>query len=659
MASDKKGGLIAAPYLKTIGTQGGTLYVFPSVSQDLTKTFVSNDYEFKFSHFACLNLPDFVSGSYSEDSDSDPDNDLAKGLYIETLYNLNNQTSSVTWTSDGLGRAIAENLQNYVMNFETAILNGMGDNDDYDNDVLTTVSEKVFFNWLRKIGGIQFDESGLIEKYNDYKERTVQYLGSIDVMNTVEVGADVFEELYIHIPSTVGASTKVYFRKGELTDDKNYLDKNYPISGTVDGVNKFDAENELIGKKNATYPTEYIPDGGRALSVKPLYDIDGSNIYVGDEGHTIDFRDSSYAGGDGISTMNGDSLDDFEFNAILIYYDLTKKTSTPGVYQTATNLYGILFLDNADVSGGRYRFQRYPKIKETVYGNGNSYALKVDFKVDTIPDSTYNRIPFEYNDANSVTSMVLYTKAIEQLQKCIDFFYTQKNDMVKLSDRIATLENLLMGIDTITSLKEDINRLYDMYDGALGVDNETLLGLIHENTKRLDTIMNGGKNLKLQYDTDVLQPGAGIGMVKTPNKVIISSEQKYSINTVIDGNSSNETEITPSNPLSTIAPSKICNLNLRPGENFAVIYLNDEGNSETDLKINIDDSDCNWVVGQSMKIYFSCDNGSLVFENGDSRGIVVKPTKTTMLSILGDEYRGNNLIEIVCVAENKFVYLIK
>ena len=65
MASDKKGGLIAAPYLKTIGTQGGTLYVFPSVSQDLTKTFVSNDYEFKFSHFACLNLPDFVSGSYS------------------------------------------------------------------------------------------------------------------------------------------------------------------------------------------------------------------------------------------------------------------------------------------------------------------------------------------------------------------------------------------------------------------------------------------------------------------------------------------------------------------------------------------------------------------------------------------------------------------
>ena len=64
-----------------------------------------------------------------------------------------------------------------------------------------------------------------------------------------------------------------------------------------------------------------------------------------------------------------------------------------------------------------------------------------------------------------------------------------------------------MGIDSVNAIKEDINRLYDLCDGNAIIDTSTILGLIDKNTKRLDTIMNGGKDLKLQFDTDVLQPG--------------------------------------------------------------------------------------------------------------------------------------------------------
>ena len=74
---------MVTPYLKPFNKEGGTLYVFPSVSKDLTRTFVSNDYEFKFSHFACLNIPDIYTGVFSEDSDSDTFNE--KGFYIESL----------------------------------------------------------------------------------------------------------------------------------------------------------------------------------------------------------------------------------------------------------------------------------------------------------------------------------------------------------------------------------------------------------------------------------------------------------------------------------------------------------------------------------------------------------------------------------------------
>ena len=256
--------------------------------------------------------------------------------------------------------------------------------------------------------------------------------------------------------------------------------------------------------------------------------------------------------------------------------------------------------------------------------------------------------------------MTMYTHALEQLQRCIDFFYEQKNDIVKLSNRISTLENLVMGIEAVSSLQNEIKKLYDLYDGNAAVDTSTLLGLIDANTKRLDNILNGGKDLKLQYDVDVIQPGVGIGIQKSLNKVVISSEQKYSINTVFDGNFDNETEISSNHPVSTASPSKYCSMNLKPGENFAVIYMLDEGKSETSLYINIDDSEYNWEVGQSMKIYFVCENGgAFEFEDPITTGVEIRPKDNVVLSIPGAEFEGNDFVEVVCIAENKFIYLIK
>lgn len=659
--------MISTPYLKGFNLDGGTLYVFPSVSRDLTKTFVSNDYEFKFSHFACLNIPNVYAGKYSSGlANNKPTNASVDDCYFATDENKVYRYTSEGWMEDNtnnrnglylsslapsgwevtngqLSKAITENLQNYVMNFETAILNGDGDNDAYDNDILTTVSEKVFFNWLQKVGAIKFDDNDGIEDYSSYSDRTVQYIGNIDIMNTVEVDDDAFEELYIHIPSTVGASTKIYFRKGELTDNKNYLNKNYTLGGN----------GETLVGRGADDVNPYDP----TISVEPFVENDnGVNIYKGDVGHTIDFRDSSYL--DGINDMNSKSLEDFEFNAVLIYYDLYQKTSQQNVRRIATNLYGVLFLDNVQTESGVNYMQRYLKKKETVYGSGNSYVLKVDLKIKTIGDmnvTEYVRLV----DPTDTSGFALYNKALTQLQNCVDFFYTQKKDIIDLSSRVATLENLLIGIESIESLKKDIKKLYDLYDGNMGVDTATLLGLIDSNSKKLNTIMNGGKDLKLQYDTDVLQPGHGIGMVKTMNKVVISSEDKYAINTVIDGRYDNDVEINESHPITTTDAIKICDIKLRPGENFAVIYINDEGNSETDLNINIDDSEYNWEVGQSLKIYFVCEEGSLVFADDNLNGVIIKPTTNTTLSVPGYKIEGNDLIEVVCIGDDKFIYLIK
>ena len=635
--------MAVTPFLKRLSNAGGTLYTFPSVSQDLTKTFVSNDYEFRFSHFACLNLPDIMSGKF--------DDTMSKGLYLETLYN-----KTINPTSDGIAKVITEEFQNYIMNFETAILNWMGDNDGYDNDIMTTVSEKVFFNWLQKVGGIKFD--GNIESYEDIHDRTVQYIGNIDVMNTVEINGDTFEEIYLHIPSTVGASTSVYFRDGDLTDNSNYLDKDY----------KIDEDEFIIGRKNSESPYFY---GNDRIDNKAIFDTDkGENVYKGDSGHTIDFRDSSYSNGSGISSMNGESSEDFEFNAVLIYYDFIKKTENPNIKKSATNLYGILFLDNvtdlSDIkSAGPKKLgyiQRYPKKKETIYGNGNSFALKVDLKIDTIPDTTVDTIG--YVDPNSAISMTLYENALTQMQKCVDFFYTQKNEIVELKKRIDELESMTLGIDSVTDLKGEIDRLYNLYDGMNTVDTQTILNLIEVNSKKLNSIINGERNIKLQFDADGIQPGIGIKIDKNKNenKIVINATQKYSINTVYT-DSKYSGIINDENPFNTAdEDSKYMYIPLMHGINFAVINYNDKGPCSKNVEIEVGVNEIEWEVGQSMKLYFvsSGDDASSMdkfeFDNGFSLTIKIGDFN---IIIPNDKMNGHDMIDVICIGENKFIYTIK
>jgi hypothetical protein len=120
------------PILKDPKKHGGTLYTFPSASRDMTRAISNSEYEFAFSHFACLNLPDFRHGNFK-------DGDI-KGIYLDNLRpksidSLNNLNESLKW-----------HMQSYVMNCEVAILNGFSlDSGKYDNEVLKTPSERIFF----------------------------------------------------------------------------------------------------------------------------------------------------------------------------------------------------------------------------------------------------------------------------------------------------------------------------------------------------------------------------------------------------------------------------------------------------------------------------------------------------------------------------------
>jgi hypothetical protein len=480
------------PILKDPKKHGGTLYTFPSASRDLTRAFSNSEYEFAFSHFACLNLPDFRYGKFQ-------DGDL-KGIYLNNIHpysieSINNLNESLKW-----------HMQSYVMNNEVAILNGFSlDSGKYDSEILRNPSERIFFKWLHKVGAIKFtgnsetlvgygddaennyitliDESELSSqnKSNVYRignklyswkggewrsrvlvSKTVQYIGTIDMVNNVNIDCDSFNEIYLNIPSGVGGSTKVVFdnvfdvnyEDGEIIDvDKdNYSDDADFIIGRNPETSNMTSDKTLAAIYDSTF--DYSDDSDSDYYLGHYSD----HYYKIDSGYCIDFNDSKYPGGT-IEAMNLNSEEDFEFNCILIYYRIRK-----GSGDWYTNLYGVLFLEEVVTSDYNINsndederagyIQRYPKFKK-----GNSWGLKLDLKIDAQPDSQMELRDRGYDDPNGGAGMQMFTEALMQLNDCAKLFYDVKKENTDIEERLYTLENIVSGVDTMYELRDNINIL--------------------------------------------------------------------------------------------------------------------------------------------------------------------------------------------------------
>ena len=487
------------PILKDPKAHGGTLYTFPSASRDLTRAFTNSEYEFAFSHFACLNLPDFRYGSFK-------DNDI-KGIYLDDLYE-----DCIKSSEKNLNKALKWHLQSYVMNYEVAILNGFSlDEGRYDNEVLRTPSERIFFNWLQKVGAIKFkgnsetldgygdddtltDESQLSARSRVLVSKTVQYIGTIDMINNVNIDYDSFNEIYLNIPAGVGGSTNVYF--------DNIFDKNYEKGEIID------IDNDDYGKDKVDYIIGRDPEElglTDDVTLKAIYDTQSEHSYKIDSGYCINFNDNDGKYNGSIEGMNLNSEEDFEFNCVLIYYKIKRYG------EWFTNLYGVLFLEevstsdyntneNEDDERAGY-IQRYPKFKK-----GNSWGLKLDLKIDAQPDSQLELRDKDYTDPNEDIGMQMFTEALMQLNDCTKIFYEVKKENTDIEERLYKLENIVSGIDSVNELRDEVGILrsrveqlkpsIDLLDGRME-DAENRLAKLEINLGRLiEDTKNRYKELK-------------------------------------------------------------------------------------------------------------------------------------------------------------------
>jgi len=570
---------MATPLVRTVQEQGGTMYAFASAARDLTRAQGDPDLKFEFSHYALMDLPEITASVNGLNTiEFDRLQDVAGGSYVPSIDD---------------NRSWAETLQNYALNLEELIRN----DDDFDPQIYKSDAEKIFFKYLQSVGALRTrtatssEATSTVGRYaeednasgtgNDY-ERLIKYVGTIDVINDKNYAANTYQEIFINVPSSVGYTPVVLF------EDDTYNTTSLAIT----------AGNNIEGRSNH-------PETG--FSIQSL--VDGGGQYNINTNNTpalgIDFNEQSYYAVNVNSSIN--TLHDysqrggnFKFNAVLVYYDVYSQTN-PG--NRATNLYGVLLLDNFKDGGIRELIKYKPN---SITGlNGNAYSLKLNIKYNTSLDNV--GVENNINDFTTF-SMDLFFDTTSVLENAAKLLMQANNRYDDIANRLDVMENMVLSSEDADTMKAEINSLQTQVENAAlnYADEASLLDMITDINRRLNSIINGTIPTEVQYNTNVIFDGKGTKVDKSvPGKIKVNNDVTgYKLLTQFNWDLTNQTagqKITEFDP--TSANINGVYVRLKSFENMIRMSLS-AGTANNDVNIYIDDSSESWEEGQVLKLVF-------------------------------------------------------
>jgi len=139
---------MATPLYKFLKEKSTSFYAFPGSANDISAAYQNQNYTMYFSNFALLNFP---KQNLTTGTNSNP-----------IVFDFNNafvQESSYGQQATTYSDQIIESLRNYVANEEETIRGSMLNNTDYfyDNTILHTTSERIFWKWCKSLNLIDFE----------------------------------------------------------------------------------------------------------------------------------------------------------------------------------------------------------------------------------------------------------------------------------------------------------------------------------------------------------------------------------------------------------------------------------------------------------------------------------------------------------------------
>ena len=658
--------MAVAPLIKPIQTQKGMFYSFQSAIEDLSLTFNNNTNKFKFSKFALLRIPEIGIPTTMETDNkvqfiAQGETPIINNLSVNENINLAQSFQNYALNFESLLISQSSYNREKKLNVSERVfwkwLKELGAvrwrdaNTSEVNQSLAVGEKRWAEDWY--------------DPTNSTYDRVVKYIGEIDVVNSVRSKDNSYSELYIHVPTNVGTTPTVLFKSkpdenygpgmvivntpgdpldAEYLNGRHYTDT-HPFSGMgLEAFYDLDANsvttyisntlsttpsttgfwwgassvnNSYYTDQAAYFGTPYntVSSTPKTQRIKKTYTA-GLNTRTVEylrsthDGMTIDFDLTDYLIASQNTTIKSfsqlnDSVgnEDFEFNAILVYYDVydPAPNAVAGTEPVSvSNLYGVYFLNKVVQSGSEFIIPMITKNKPDTINktNGNSFAFKVNLKFDTsIEDVSVEKSINDYN----TFSLNLFTDVLTEIRQL----------QTKFNDKLAALENLRVDVDTakdallnstaMSSLAKRIAVLETTVSAssAAFAESTAIMDLIQSTNDRIDEILTGSTSLQISYNMDAFKPGYGISLGKIiPGQITIGSNvQGYSnINEVDFGvNSLGEKTISLG-----ISSTQIRHLKLNGSSSPIPLNLSQN------LTNYIDDSVNTWKKGQLLRVV--CDS---------------------------------------------------
>ena len=719
------------PFIRPLQVQGGTFYSFSSSGEDLSFTFNNSINKFRFSKFALLNIPNI-----KDSSEVSQNNTIKLNAPDSAFIDWATATEKIITTDGNVN--FSQSFESYCLNLESTITG----TDLYDSTLKQNVSERVFFKWLKEIGAMRYRpatssevssslDQNTVTIVNDLPvtqkrfvegdaplgttgsygiqpgtyNRVVQYIGSLDIVNTVKNSTNTYSEVYVYVPTNDGNTPTVLFKN---VVDKNYypdyqwtnypnnpLNEDYLFGRNYDEINPSGLttlaifDDQALGVPTCSYfytgvsgatasGNWYTPRDTSATYFSDVILTDSSNdiLYKTYEGNSlsyirsrldsigIDFDPNSYqgiVGNPSITTLeefnSTPDANDFEFNCVLVYYDVYDPANPT---DSATNLFGVLFLDNVDDSTGEAFIPRLKKFRPNPVTklNGNSYGFKINLKFDT--DIEQNGVEQAINDY-SPFSLSMFMDAMNVLQDASSTLNNSSNDFIDLSNRVTNIENITLTSSTSINLDARISSLEQTLasNQALFRNTSSIMQLINQNYDLVRSILNNQTSVQVSYNLDLVKQGSGIIVDRSvPNQLYIAnSNQDFNIGTDLG--------------IITLTQSGLNTIGLLAYSNYYKHVNNGTPLTLTsDLTIRIDDSAVNWRNGQRFRISFGDEiiPGSFIINiltNALGNYPLSNPTGTTYSTVIVSldetifaESGYMPVIDIVCIDQNNLKFQV-
>jgi hypothetical protein len=720
------------PFIRPLQVQGGTFYSFSSAAEDLSFTFNNSVNKFRFSKFALLNLPNIDNGFSSQSQDN-----IIRLSAPDSAF-LDYATSAGEIITGNGNIDFSQSFQSYCLNLESTIFS----TDEYDSTLKQNVSERVFFKWIKEIGAIRFrpanpsevspslDQNSVVivndlpitqKRYVEGDQplgttgsygiqsgtynRVVQYIGNLDIVNSVKNSDNSYSEVYVYIPTKDGNTPTVLFKN---VVDKNYYqdfqwtnNPNNPLNDEYLNDRNYDEINpsglttlaifddDVLGAPTSSF--FYTGLNGATAAGNWYTPRDTANTYFTDELFTdpsndilyksylstdltyirsrldsigIDFDPNSYQGilsNPSISTLeefnSTPDAADFEFNCVLIYYDVYDP-AIPS--DSATNLFGVLFLDDVNSSGGDVFIPRLDKFRPNPVTklNGNSYGFKINLKFDTDIDQT--GVEQAINDY-SPFSLSMFMDAMNVLQDASSTLNNASVDFIQLSDRVTNIENITLTTPTSINLDRRILSIEQTLatNQALLKNSASIMQLINQNYDLIRSILNNQTSVEVSYNLDLVKQGKGILVDRsTPNQLFIDNiNQDFNIGKdyAYGTFTQNGTNIIPLNDFSNY---------------FKHINASTGLTLTADMTIRLDDTSVNWKNGQRFRLSFGDPiyPGNFVIKiltNATGLYPINNPSliqySTTIVTFTSSEFSSNSYVpvfDIICIDQDNLRFQV-